>query len=66
MTFVDLTSISLIAMLGAWAIVIVLGFGKKHRARRSSAPKKEVIVLFRDATLLDATPDAFDVLGHDI
>lgn len=66
MTFVDLTSISLIAMLGAWAILIILGFGKKHRARRSSAPKKEVIVLFHDATLLDATPDAFDVLGHDI
>lgn len=66
MNLIDLASVSLIALLGAWAIVITLGFGRKHRTKRIPTPQKDVVLLFRDATILDATSDAFDLFGHDI
>ena len=66
MNLIDFAGISLFALLGAWAIVIILGIGREHRAKRTPAPQKKAVLLFRDATLLDATSDAFDLLGHDI
>jgi PAS domain-containing protein len=66
MTLTDFASISLIAFFGAWAIVVTLGFSRRHKIEQTPEPHKEVIMLFRDDALLDATPDAFDLLGHDI
>ena len=66
LVWIDLVRISLIALFGAGAIVITLGYRPKRKVMPITGANKDVVLLFRDDALLDATQDAFDLLGHDI
>ena len=64
-TLMDFASISLVALLGAAVIVATLGFPRKLVNSTTAAPEKDVVLLFRDDELLDATQDALYAFGHD-
>lgn len=66
MTLTVFLSVTLLAVFGAAIIVLLLGMMRGHRIAASHVPRKDIVMLFRDGTLLDATPDAFAVLGQDI
>ena len=65
-TLMDFAGISLVALLGAAVIVATLGFSRKRGATVASGPEQDIVLLFRDQVLLDATPDAISLFGHDI
>lgn len=65
-TLMDFASISLVALLGAAVIVATLGFPRKLVNSTTAATEKDVVLLFRDDELLDATQDALDAFGHDL
>lgn len=66
MTLIDFATISLVALLGAGAILGTLGFHRNRKVAQAALAGQEVVLLFRDDVLLDATQDAFDLFGHDI
>lgn len=65
-TLIDLASISMAALLGAAVILATLGYPRKHKASTSAISEKDVVLLFRDGAVLDATQDAFDLFGHEV
>mgnify|MGYP001820254760 CR=1 FL=1 len=65
-TLMDYAGISLVALLGAAVIVATLGFSRKRGATVASGPAQDVVLLFRDQELLDATPGATSLFGPDI
>jgi len=66
MTLTVLISVSLVAALAAVLIVMLLGSMRGYPTHVTPEPQRDIVILFRDGALLDATPDALDVLGQDI